>query len=125
MFISLITIAAYLTYSGNLNVVVGVDPRSALKSRVGPPQRKLLIEDTNNYGRVSVHCVGSGINLPNLRAYIFRRGFGNGGELDLSSMKLDRLYNSIYTTIYIYSYIISFIDPKLKNIYISQMNRCL
>jgi len=101
MFISLITIAAYLTYCGNLNVVVGVDPRSALKSRVGPPQRKLLIEDTNNYGRVSVHCVGTGINLPNLRAYIFRRGFGNGGELDSSSMKLDRLH-TVYIYIYIY-----------------------
>ena len=60
------------------------------RPRVGPPQRKLQVEDAKTYGRVSVHCVGTGISLPELRAHVFRRGFGNDGELGTNSLKLDR-----------------------------------
>ena len=61
--------------------------------RLGPPQRKTnLIPDANSKscGRVSVYCLGSAINLPALRAHVFRRSFANSIEDPISGLKLDR-----------------------------------
>lgn len=61
--------------------------------RLGPPQRKTnFISDTNSKscGRVSVYCLGSGINLPALRAHVFRRSFAKSMEDPISGLKLDR-----------------------------------
>ncbi len=63
------------------------------RAKMGPPKRKQNYnsredreyEVKDNFaspllpraGRVSVYCVGSGIDISSLRAHVFRRGFGN------------------------------------------------
>ena len=81
-------------------------PKPSSNRKLGPPSRRSIqpklptteehIEQAKT-GRVSVHCVGSSINLPELRAHVFRRGFGTGGSelmvddiIDRMALKLDR-----------------------------------
>ena len=52
----------------------------ARRRKVGPPNRggKLVSREENlAAGRVSVYCIGAGLDLQALRAHVFRRGFGN------------------------------------------------
>ena len=55
------------------------------KTKVGRPQRKISTAVTDTFGRVSVYCVGDSINIKELRAHVFRRGFGTNKELTNSS----------------------------------------
>lgn len=53
----------------------------ARRRKVGPPNRggsgKISREENLAAGRVSVYCIGAGLDLQALRAHVFRRGFGN------------------------------------------------
>lgn len=54
----------------------------ARRRKVGPPNRGggsnlKSREESLAAGRVSVYCIGAGLDLPALRAHVFRRGFGN------------------------------------------------
>jgi hypothetical protein len=54
----------------------------ARRRKVGPPNRggssnQKSREESLAAGRVSVYCIGAGLDLPALRAHVFRRGFGN------------------------------------------------
>ena len=87
-------------------------PTPSSNRKLGPPSRRSIqppIPTTEDEpealktGRVSVHCVGSSINLPELRAHVFRRGFGTGGPelmvddiIDRMSLKLDRIDSEEY-----------------------------
>lgn len=72
---------------GNLGIPQGnkKDTTDSLRSearrrKVGPPNRggKLVSREENlAAGRVSVYCIGAGLDLQALRAHVFRRGFGN------------------------------------------------
>eukprot|EP00596_Hydrurales_sp_CCMP1899_P005621 CAMPEP_0119040468 /NCGR_PEP_ID=MMETSP1177-20130426/10394_1 /TAXON_ID=2985 /ORGANISM="Ochromonas sp, Strain CCMP1899" /LENGTH=406 /DNA_ID=CAMNT_0007005527 /DNA_START=46 /DNA_END=1263 /DNA_ORIENTATION=+ len=54
----------------------------ARRKKVGPPNRKGKSGEENlAAGRVSVYCIGSGLDLEALRAHVFRRGFGQGGAI--------------------------------------------
>ena len=81
-------------------------PTTNINRKLGPPSRRSIqpklpttedqVEQAKT-GRVSVHCVGGSISLPELRAHVFRRGFGTGGAdlmldetIDKMSLKLDR-----------------------------------
>ena len=81
-------------------------PNPSGNRKLGPPSRRSIQpqrptaeEQTEQIttGRVSVHCVGSSINLAELRAHVFRRGFGTVSSdlvmddiIDRMSLKLDR-----------------------------------
>lgn len=59
------------------------------RRKMGPSHRQRKSAEDNQAGRVSVFCVGSGINLEELRAHVFRRSFStNVTELALAR-KLD------------------------------------
>jgi hypothetical protein len=54
----------------------------ARRRKVGPPNRggnniMKSREESLAAGRVSVYCIGAGLDLQALRAHVFRRGFGN------------------------------------------------
>jgi hypothetical protein len=54
----------------------------ARRRKVGPPNRSgnnsmKSREESLAAGRVSVYCIGAGLDLQALRAHVFRRGFGN------------------------------------------------
>ena len=53
----------------------------ARRRKVGPPNRggnnNLKREESLAAGRVSVYCLGAGLDLQTLRAHVFRRGFGS------------------------------------------------
>lgn len=58
----------------------------ARRRKVGPPNRagggngQMKSREENLVaGRVSVYCIGAGLDLGALRAHVFRRGFGNQG----------------------------------------------
>lgn len=68
----------------SLNAKYNEDPNisnsvKAGRRKMGPPQRKLSSRDdeASSYGRVSVYCVASSIDLPALCTHVFRRSFGN------------------------------------------------
>lgn len=72
--ISKITPASKSSVSNNVNTV---------RRKMGPPRsRKQLSNDPSSQivGRVSVYCVGAGIDLEGLRAHVFRRGFSGGNS---------------------------------------------
>ena len=61
----------------------------ARRRKVGPPNRSgsnsmKSREESLAAGRVSVYCIGAGLDLQALRAHVFRRGFGNQ-NLDVGS----------------------------------------
>lgn len=75
------TSALFSTGSGSIIAAGGISTGrgspSNSRRRMGPPQRKPQSNEQNEYvGRVAVYCVGSALDLPALRAHVFRRGFG-------------------------------------------------
>jgi len=86
-----------------------INKQSNGRRKMGPPTRKHFSVDPSqeqHIGRVTVYCVGGGLDLQGLRAHVFRRGFSGtyineknvnasmvadaGSEVDLSNMMLSR-----------------------------------
>lgn len=62
---------------------------------MGPPLRKNFANDpTQIVGRVSVYCVGAGLNLEGLRAHVFRRGFSGAPGKQILSTTLNTVENN-------------------------------
>ena len=81
----------------------------ARRRKVGPPNRGgngKLREENLAAGRVSVYCIGAGLDLQALRAHVFRRGFGNQ-NLDVGSV-VEVRFVKIFARLFIFTSILVF-----------------
>lgn len=80
----------------------------ARRRKVGPPNRggnsKLTSrEESLAAGRVSVYCIGAGLDLQALRAHVFRRGFGNQNVDVGSTIEVQSKFENIYSYLFLFS----------------------
>lgn len=71
-----------------------INKQSNGRRKMGPPSRKQYSTDSSQelVGRVTVYCVGGGLDLQALRAHVFRRGFSgsfiNESKNDLAALPI-------------------------------------